>query len=90
MLGGGGPSGGADTGFGRNDRRKRQPGGRRTPQGQNRDGANRGKTSLRLDNSGRRQRRTSSRGSLRKRDRTAEREAKAEAAEERRKVSLPE
>ena len=63
---------------------------RKMGQGQNRDGANRGKTSLRLDNSGRRQRRTSSRGSLRKRDRTAEREAKAEAAEERRKVSLPE
>jgi len=88
--GGGGPSGGADSGFSRNDRRKRQPGNRRAPQGQNRDGPNRGKTSLRLDTSGRRQRRSSNRGTLRKRDRTAEREAKAEAAEERRTISLPE
>lgn len=50
----------------------------------------RGRTSLRLDNSGRRTRRYSNRGSLRKRDRTAEREAKAEAAEERRTITLPE
>lgn len=88
--GGGGPSGGADSGFNRNDRRKRQPGNRRAPQGQNRDGPNRAKTSLRLGTSGRRQRRSSNRGTLRKRDRTAEREAKAEAAEERRTISLPE
>jgi len=87
---GGGPSGGGDSGFSRNDRRKRQPGSRRAPQVQNRDGPNRGKTSLRLDNSGRRQRRTSNRGTLRKRDRTAQREAKAEAAEERRTITLPE
>jgi len=86
---GGGPSGGGDSGFSRNDRRKRQPGSRRAPQGQNRDGPNRGKTSLRLDNSGRRQRRSSNRGTLRKRDRTAEREAKNEAAEERRTITLP-
>lgn len=83
--------GGGDAGFNRNDRgRKRQPGNRRTPQGQDRDGPNRGKTSLRLQNSGRRQRRSSNRGTLRKRDRTAEREARAEAAEERRTISLPE
>lgn len=87
--GGGGPSGGGDGGFSRNDRRKRQPGSRRAPP-QNRDGANRGKTSLRIDNSGRRQRRRSNRGTLRKRDRTAEKEARAEAAEERRTIRLPE
>jgi len=87
---GGGPSGGGDSGFSRNDKRKRQPGSRRTPQGQNRDGPNRGKTSLRLGNSGRRQRRSSNRGTLRKRDRTAEREARAEAADERRKITIPE
>lgn len=86
---GGGPSGGGDAGFSRNDRRKRQPSSRRAPPA-GRDGANRGRASLRLTNSGRRQRRTSNRGTLRKRDRTAEREAKAEAAEERRTISLPE
>jgi len=86
---GGGPSGGTDSGIGRNDKRKRQPGSRRTPQGQDRDGMNRGRTSLRLGNTGRRQRRTSNRGTLRKRDRTAEREARAEAADERRKITLP-
>eukprot|EP00531_Pseudo-nitzschia_arenysensis_P006054 CAMPEP_0116143276 /NCGR_PEP_ID=MMETSP0329-20121206/15362_1 /TAXON_ID=697910 /ORGANISM="Pseudo-nitzschia arenysensis, Strain B593" /LENGTH=867 /DNA_ID=CAMNT_0003638581 /DNA_START=130 /DNA_END=2730 /DNA_ORIENTATION=- len=85
---GGGGGGGGD--LGRNDRRKRQPGARRTPQGQNRDGPNRGKTSLRLQSTGRRMRRSSNRGTLRKRDRTAEREARAEAAEERRTISLPE
>ena len=84
------PSGGGDGAFNRNDRRKRSPGARRTPQGQNQDGMNRGRTSLRLGNSGRRQRRSNSRGSLRKRDRTAQREAKAEAAEERRTIYLPE
>ena len=84
------PSGGGDSAFGRNDRRKRQPGARREPPKGQRDGANRGRTSLRLFSSGRRQRRTNNRGTLRKRDRTAEKERKAEAAEERRKIFLPE
>jgi len=87
-FGGGGdaaPSGD----FNRGDRRKRQPGARRAPQERPGD-KNRGKTSLRLGNSGRRQRRSSSRGSLRKRDRTSEREARLEAADERRTVTLPE
>jgi len=85
---GGGPSGGGDSGFG--SKRKRQPGSRRAPEGRGRDGPNRGRTSLRLGNSGRRQRRSNNRGTLRKRDRTAQREAKAEAADERRKITLPE
>jgi hypothetical protein len=48
---------------------------------------------LRLGTTGRKARAaslSSRRGSLRKRDRTAEKEAKAEAAEERRTVALPE
>jgi len=81
------PSGGDAFGA----RRKRSPGGaRRKNEGQNQDGPNRGRTTLRLTNSGRRGRRGRSRGTLRKRDRTAEREAKADAAEERRTIVLPE
>mmetsp|Transcript_13038 Transcript_13038/g.36696 ORF Transcript_13038/g.36696 Transcript_13038/m.36696 type:complete len:879 (+) Transcript_13038:215-2851(+) len=92
-AGSAGDTGGGGGDFSRNnDRRKRQPGGRRGPNDREgeRDGKNRGKTSLRLATSGRRQRRTAGRGSLRKRDRTAEKEARAEAAEERRTVALPE
>ncbi|KAG7360995.1 initiation factor 2 [Nitzschia inconspicua] len=92
--GGDGADGGAD--FGRDGRRKRQPGGARgrrdEEKGQD-DSRNRGKTSLRLGTTGRKGRAadlSSRRGSLRKRDRSAEKEAKAEAAEQRRTVSLPE
>jgi hypothetical protein len=97
---GGGPatapdSGGDSSEYGKDGKRKRQPGSRKKndAQEQQDDSRNRGKTSLRLGTTGRKSRAaslTSRRGSLRKRDRTAEREAKAEAAEQRRTVSLPE
>ena len=66
---------------GREDRDNRDDGGR-----------NNRKTSLRVGGgrSGRAATLTSRRGSLKKRDRTAEREAREEAAIERRTVSLPE
>jgi hypothetical protein len=90
-------SGGSVADFGRDARRKRQPTGGRRPagdkDGQQDDSRNRGKTSLRLGGSGRKARAaslSSRRGSLRKRDRNAEKVAKAEAAENRRTVWLPE
>lgn len=57
------------------------------------DNRNARKTSLRIGATGRKGRAaqlSNRRGSLRKRDRTAEKEARALAAEERRTVSLPE
>lgn len=56
------------------------------------DARNQRKTSLKLGTTrkGRAASLSNRRGSLRKRDRTAEKEAKAEAAEERRTVYLPE
>ena len=88
----GGPSGGGDNAQGMNARRGRGDGARRRNDGRGRgdDGPNRGRTSLRLGNSGRRGRRGNSRGTLRKRDRTADREAKADASEIRRTINLPE
>mmetsp|Transcript_15157 Transcript_15157/g.43792 ORF Transcript_15157/g.43792 Transcript_15157/m.43792 type:complete len:824 (+) Transcript_15157:134-2605(+) len=59
--------------------------------GDDNDSRNRGRTSLRIGTGrkGRAAALSSRRGSLRKRDRTAEKEARAAAAEERRTVSLP-
>lgn len=81
---------------GRNDRRKRQPaGGRRRDAGNaggGEDKRNARRNSLRVG-TGKKARAASlrsRRGSLRKRDRTAEKEAKLEAAEERRTVVIPE
>lgn len=93
---GGGPAAGGDGAFGKDARGKRQPGGggrrREKKDGDGDDSRNRGKTSLRIGTNSRKGRAaalSSRRGSLRKRDRTAEREARAEAAEQRRTVSLP-
>jgi hypothetical protein len=85
-----------DVDFGRDGRRKRQPvSGRESPKKLDResDGRNRNKASLRLGTAGKKSRNaslSSQRGSLRKRDRSSQREAKAEAAEQRRTVFLPE
>ena len=84
--GGGGPAGGGD------GRRKK---GRRNKKGgaDGEGGRNDRKTSLRLGTSGKKSRAaqlSGRRGSLRKRDRTAEKAAKEEAAMERLTVSIPE
>lgn len=93
--GGGGGVGGppsAGAGVGRNDKRKRQPGKKREGAKGDDSGRNSRRNSLRIGG-GKKSRAASlgsRRGSLRKRDRTAEKNARAEAAEERRTVSLPE
>lgn len=72
-------------------KRKAKPGKQRGEEDS--ESRNTGKTSLRMGPSGRKGREaqlSSRRGSLKKRDRTSEKEAKAAAAEERRTVSLPE
>eukprot|EP00529_Nitzschia_sp_RCC80_P000410 CAMPEP_0113493894 /NCGR_PEP_ID=MMETSP0014_2-20120614/28828_1 /TAXON_ID=2857 /ORGANISM="Nitzschia sp." /LENGTH=860 /DNA_ID=CAMNT_0000387773 /DNA_START=129 /DNA_END=2711 /DNA_ORIENTATION=- /assembly_acc=CAM_ASM_000159 len=99
-MGGGGPGigGGGGGPFSRDDRPKRSPGGGKRRGTTDRkdnagsDGRNRGKTSLGLGTSSRKGRAaqmSNRRGSLRRRDRTAEKEAKAEAAEIRLTVNLP-
>jgi len=89
---GGGGGGGADMTSGKTDRRKRQPGKRRDGGGAGSDDRrNARRNSLRIG-TGKKARAaslSSRRGSLRKRDRTAEKEARAEAAEERRTVVIP-
>ena len=81
---------GASGGPAKNDRRTKGQ-GKKGRHGDDENSRNRGKTSLRIG-SGRKGNRGNgrSRGSLKKRDRTAEKEAKEAAAEERRTVALPE
>ena len=80
---------------GRGDGRKRRQPARKNDRNQrdgNRDGRNNRRTSLRIGGgrAGRAASLTSRRGSLKKRDRRAEKEARFEAAMERRRVVLPE
>lgn len=83
--------------IGVNKRPRRQPGraGRERRESDTaRDGRNRGKTSLRLRSSGGKRGRSAEinarRGSLKRKDRSAEKAAKEEAAIERKTVRLPE
>jgi hypothetical protein len=87
--GGGGGGGGRRRSAGRKDRRGGGDGG---GAGEEREGRNQRRTSLRIGTGrkGRGAELSQRRGSLKKRDRTAEREARAEAAMERRTVRLPE
>ena len=89
---GGGGGGGGPVGAGRGDGRRKKQGPRKGGRNEQPNTANRRKTSFRIGmgKKGRAASLTARRGSLRKRDRTAEKEARAQAAEERRTINLPE
>mmetsp|Transcript_32242 Transcript_32242/g.78369 ORF Transcript_32242/g.78369 Transcript_32242/m.78369 type:complete len:691 (-) Transcript_32242:1588-3660(-) len=82
--GGGGPAGGP----GRGDRRKK-PAGKKWGAAGSDDQRNARRNSLRIGTGRKGNRGGRSRGSLRKRDRSAEKEARLDRAEERRTVTLP-
>lgn len=90
FTGNAGGTAGPSTATMKDGKRKAKPGKQRGEEDS--ESRNTGKTSLRMGPSGRKGREaqlSSRRGSLKKRDRTSEKEAKAAAAEERRTVSLP-